>query len=156
MRTKGSDRASRLVVDRLPHRLEGLVGELGVKTVIVIVGVETAAELGLPAPVGAPTPSREAGRHSALAQRRLDVGLAQQDLAHQIGVQPSTVSRWERGITKPVQWARDHLCRILGLTHAELNTLLDEAGSAPVRVLHAVELGDDPDAQDEVSASQIS
>jgi transcriptional regulator with XRE-family HTH domain len=151
--TMKSGQMSSLAVDHLPQRLEGLIGDPGT-TVIVIVGYETAAELGLVKPPHAPAPSRNADRHSALARRRLDVGLAQRDLAHQIGVQPSTVSRWERGITRPVQWARDHLCRILGLTYAELNALLDETEPAPVRVLHAVESSDGADAPDEIPAGQ--
>ncbi|MBE1875042.1 helix-turn-helix transcriptional regulator [Myceligenerans pegani] len=126
---------NRLVVDRLPQRLERLIGEPEAKIVIVIVGHEIAAELGLVAPTRVSARSREAGRHSALAQRRLDMGLAQQGLAEEIGVQLSTVGRWERGVTKPSPWARRRLCEVLDVSPDELSVLLDGGGTLPIRVM---------------------
>lgn len=147
MRSTGSDRTYRLV-DHLPQRLGRLIGEPAARTVIIIVDAGTATELGLVAADAAartPDPSR-AGRRDRLARRRYEMGITQEGLAHEIGVQPSTVGRWERGVTKPSLWAREPLCRALDVSRAELDALLGEADPAePGRVLHVVgaDEGDD-------------
>jgi transcriptional regulator with XRE-family HTH domain len=47
-------------------------------------------------------------------------GWTQSDLAEAVGTDFETVSRWERGITMPSAYFREHLCRVLELTPEEL------------------------------------
>lgn len=66
-------------------------------------------------------------RRAALARARRAAGLSQEELAHQVGVDRSTVGRWEAGETDPQPWARRELARLLGLTPATLQGMLDGA-----------------------------
>jgi transcriptional regulator with XRE-family HTH domain len=59
-----------------------------------------------------------------LAQRRKAVGLSQEGLAELIGVDRSTVVRWERGETHPQPWHRPKLARALAVSIEELTKLL--------------------------------
>ena len=43
-----------------------------------------------------------AAKRRLLAQRRKAVGLTQEQLAEQLGVERTTVVRWERGTTEPL------------------------------------------------------
>jgi DNA-binding XRE family transcriptional regulator len=84
------------------------------------------------------------------------MGLTQEDLAREIGVQASTVGRWERGATTPSLWARAPLCRALDMARAELDLLLAEGDAAePTRLLHVVEAPDDG-TDDAVPAAGIA
>jgi DNA-binding XRE family transcriptional regulator len=161
MRSTRTQTTHQLIADRLPQRLGRLLGdEPGTRTVIVIVDSETAAELGLvtPARVGviASASSTRAGRRADLARRRHDLGLTQEGLAREIGVQPSTVGRWERAVTMPSLWAREQLCRVLDVSRAELDVLLGEDSAEPIRALHVVEPSDDTDAEGPALASGIA
>ncbi|MBE1874481.1 helix-turn-helix transcriptional regulator [Myceligenerans pegani] len=145
MRSTGTNRTPR-IVDRLPQRLEELIGESVARAVIIVVDAGTAAELGLVTPSSAAGTgdSSRAGRRPGLARRRYEMGLTQEGLAREIGVQPSTVGRWERGVTAPSLWARAPLCRALDVPRTELDVLLGEGGAAePTRLLHVVETPDD-------------
>lgn len=145
MRSTGTDRTPR-IVDRLPQRLEELIGESVARAVIVVVDAGTAAELGLVAPASAAGTSdpSSASRRAGLARRRYEMGLTQEDLAREIGVQASTVGRWERGVTTPSLWARAPLCRALDVPRTELDALLGEGDAAePTRLLHVVDTPDD-------------
>lgn len=55
-------------------------------------------------------------------------GWTQSDLALSVGTDFETVSRWERGITMPSAYFREHLCRVLEKTPEELGFVqsLDE------------------------------
>src|SRR5690349_11693925 len=55
-------------------------------------------------------------------------GWTQSDLAEAVGTDFETVSRWERGITMPSAYFREHLCRALQKTPEELGFVqsLDE------------------------------
>ena len=66
-----------------------------------------------------------AKRHR-LAQRRKIVGFTQEGLAEQLGVDPTTVRRWESGETKtgPQPWLRPKLARCLQVSIEQLEELL--------------------------------
>lgn len=67
-----------------------------------------------------------------LAERRKDVGLSQERLAELVGVDRSTVVRWERAETDPQPWFRPRLARALNVSVDELARLLaDVSERAP-------------------------
>ena len=68
----------------------------------------------------------ERGR-PALAARRVAAGLTQEALAEALGVDRSTVMRWERGRTTPQPWLRPELARALGIACSQLDDLLAPA-----------------------------
>jgi transcriptional regulator with XRE-family HTH domain len=61
--------------------------------------------------------------------RRRALGLTQEDLAALLGVERSTVVRWERGVTRPLPWLQPRLARALQVPAGRLAGLLD--GPAP-------------------------
>lgn len=63
-------------------------------------------------------------KRERLAQRRKDVGLSQERLAEAVGVDRSTVVRWESGSSEPQPWHRPHLAEALGVSVDELAALL--------------------------------
>jgi len=44
---------------------------------------------------------------------RLELGFTQEDLARQLGLALSTVSKWEQGVTSPSRLAREKLEKLL-------------------------------------------
>jgi DNA-binding XRE family transcriptional regulator len=64
------------------------------------------------------------------AQRRQDVGFTQEAFAEALGVERSTVVRWEAGTSDPQPWQRPRLARLLRLSVDELRELL-AAGTPP-------------------------
>src|SRR5262249_9126739 len=68
-----------------------------------------------------------ARRRHSLAARRKAVGLSQENLAHIVGVDRSTVVRWERADTEPQPWHRPKLAEALKVSVEELAQLLAEA-----------------------------
>ncbi|MFC7244283.1 helix-turn-helix transcriptional regulator [Catellatospora aurea] len=67
-----------------------------------------------------------------LSQRRKAVGLSQEKLAENLGVDRSTVVRWEAGDTTPQPWHRPQLARALKITVEHLDVLLvGHAEAAP-------------------------
>src|SRR5437762_11549881 len=48
-------------------------------------------------------------RRQRLAERRKAVGYTQEQLAEQLGVERTTVARWEAGATAPQPWQRPNL-----------------------------------------------
>jgi transcriptional regulator with XRE-family HTH domain len=74
-----------------------------------------------------------ARKRHRLAQRRKAVGLSQEGLAEVVGVDRSTVVRWERADTEPQPWHRPKLARALKVSVEELAALLADVGEAPVR-----------------------
>lgn len=83
--------------------------------------------------IAAGTPQSD-GVPARLRSARRAAGLTQKQLAHALGVEPITVSRWERGITTP---SLSRLRRIAELTETTTSDLVraPDAMSA-----HAVEL----------------
>jgi transcriptional regulator with XRE-family HTH domain len=65
-----------------------------------------------------------AARRQRLAERRKALGYSQEFLAEQLGIDRTTVGRWERGETAPYPHVRPELCRVLKVTADELNALL--------------------------------
>ena len=61
-----------------------------------------------------------------LAQRRKAVGLSQEGLAEVMGIDRSTVVRWERADTEPQPWHRPRLARALKVSVEELAALLTD------------------------------
>jgi tetratricopeptide (TPR) repeat protein/transcriptional regulator with XRE-family HTH domain len=72
-------------------------------------------------------------RRDRLARRRKSLGLTQDDLAALLGVQRSTVVRWERGVTQPAPWLRPRLARALKVSPERTQELLAGAESARPR-----------------------
>jgi transcriptional regulator with XRE-family HTH domain len=68
--------------------------------------------------------SRVSGRRTRLARARKTAGLTQEELAYRVGVDRSTIGRWEAGETDPQPWLRPKLTRCLGITPARLDALL--------------------------------
>jgi transcriptional regulator with XRE-family HTH domain len=61
-----------------------------------------------------------------LATARKSAGCSQERLAELLGVERSTVARWERAETEPQPWLRPKLARVLGIDQERLTTLLAE------------------------------
>ena len=105
--------------------------------VIVFVLARPAQDPGLTAAVPAPLASIErvedppaSSRRSALARRRREVCKTQEGLAMEVGVQRSTVARWESGDTTPSLWARPRIANALGVTLDLLDVLLEVDSSS--------------------------
>jgi tetratricopeptide (TPR) repeat protein/transcriptional regulator with XRE-family HTH domain len=79
-----------------------------------------------------------AAKRRYMAQRRKTLGLTQEQLAEQLGVDRSTVVRWERGETEPLPWIRPQLAKVLRVSADRLQDLLaGRAGSLdPAAVPH--------------------
>lgn len=74
-----------------------------------------------------------ASRRQALSQRRKAVGFTQESLAERLGVERSTVIRWEAGDSEPLPSIRPNLARALHVSIdqlAELLTTSENAGMA--------------------------
>lgn len=66
------------------------------------------------------------GRRHRLVSTRKAAGFSQERLAEAVGVERSTVMRWECGETRPQPWARPRLARALGISDQSLSELLGE------------------------------
>lgn len=63
-------------------------------------------------------------RRDALAARRESLGFTQETLAEELGVELSTVGRWERGTLTPQPWRRPDLAHVLKLSLKDLDALM--------------------------------
>lgn len=85
------------------------------------------------------------GRRHRLVSTRKAAGFSQERLAEIVGVERTTVMRWERGETCPQPWARPKLARALGVSDEALSELLSESAeperavSAPAQIIEEVE-----------------
>jgi transcriptional regulator with XRE-family HTH domain len=70
---------------------------------------------------------RMVGKRHRLASTRKAAGFSQERLAETVGVDRSTVMRWERGETRPQPWARPKLARALGISDQALSELLGDS-----------------------------
>ncbi len=68
-------------------------------------------------------------RRHELSQRRKAVGFTQESFAECLGVERSTVVRWEAGDTEPLPWTRPKMARALQVSVDQIAELLD----APLR-----------------------
>jgi transcriptional regulator with XRE-family HTH domain len=66
-------------------------------------------------------------RRHGLAQRRKDVGFTQESFAERLGVERSTVVRWEAGETEPLPDIRPKIARALHISIDQLAQLLSQA-----------------------------
>ena len=66
-----------------------------------------------------------AQKRRRLQRVRRSTGLSQEDFAHRLGVETSTVWRWEAGATEPSAWQQPRLAKLLGVSRAELVRLLE-------------------------------
>jgi transcriptional regulator with XRE-family HTH domain len=83
-----------------------------------------------------------ATRREGLARRRAAMGFTQESLAEHLGIDRSTVGRWERGTLTPQPWNQPDLAGALKISLDTLDALLTPAAhatqSAPDRVSHAL------------------
>lgn len=76
------------------------------------------------------------------AQRRKSAGYSQERLAQRLGIERSTVVRWEAAETEPQPWIRPKLAAALKITADELQALIDDVvmQAAPSdRITYALE-----------------
>lgn len=69
-----------------------------------------------------------ASRRQRFAARRKAVGYSQEQLAERVGVERSTVVRWEAGESEPQPWLRPKIARTLQVSLEQLDELLAEGG----------------------------
>lgn len=69
-------------------------------------------------------------KRTCLARARKAVGYTQEGLAERLGVDRSTIVRWELGNTAPQPWLQPRLAGVLGVSAAEFRELLEEADRA--------------------------
>ncbi|MGH3713789.1 MAG: helix-turn-helix domain-containing protein [Micromonosporaceae bacterium] len=85
-------------------------------------------------PLAGTRPDRRSWRRRALAARRAAAGHSQHSLAETLGVERSTVARWESGVATPQPWVRPRLSQALGVSVQALGHLLaspDDVGGLP-------------------------
>src|SRR5260370_3163170 len=75
-----------------------------------------------------------------LQNKRVERGWSQEDLASHLGSTANTISRWERGLTRPTPYLRLKLAQELGLTDKDLGFLAPSEPdalppAAPTRLL---------------------
>lgn len=70
-----------------------------------------------------------ATRRDGLARRRAAMGFTQETLAERLGLERSTVARWERGTGTPQPWNQSDLAKALGISGEELAELLDRGAA---------------------------
>ena len=73
-------------------------------------------------------------KRRTLADRRKAVGHTQESLAELLGVERSTVVRWEGGETEPLPWCRPKLAAALAVSLDELHELLAARDDVPDRL----------------------
>jgi transcriptional regulator with XRE-family HTH domain len=67
-----------------------------------------------------------AARRVRLAQHRKAAGYSQEQLAELLGIERSTIGRWETATTAPQPWLRPKLAQALKVTPDKLEALLDD------------------------------
>ncbi len=72
-----------------------------------------------------------ATRRHRLRERRKTVGFTQERLAEQLGIDPTTVRRWESGESSPQPWLRPKLARCLSVSAEHLEELLGNEADYP-------------------------
>jgi transcriptional regulator with XRE-family HTH domain len=90
-------------------------------------------------------------KRRALAERRKAVGKSQEQLAALLGVERSTVVRWEAGETAPLSWCRPQLAQALAVSLDTLAVLLATPDDFPAQPSDALLL-----SLGEFSSAQVS
>jgi transcriptional regulator with XRE-family HTH domain len=80
-----------------------------------------------------------ATRRHRLAERRKAVGYTQEQLAEQLGVERTTVARWEAGDTAPQPWQRPNLATALRLSIDEVTALFADSDDSALPQLAPVQ-----------------
>jgi transcriptional regulator with XRE-family HTH domain len=93
-------------------------------------------------------------RRGGLQRRRKAVGFTQEGLAERLGVERSTVSRWERGAEVPEPANQLGLARALGLPPEELELLLFEVPQ-PIPADRVTSSAQTPGRFDAVAVAQL-
>jgi transcriptional regulator with XRE-family HTH domain len=78
-----------------------------------------------------------AAKRQRLAQRRKAAGFSQEALAGELGIERSTVVRWESGETEPLPWIRPKLARALRVSADQLDRLLETGRGPELRTAQA-------------------
>lgn len=95
-------------------------------------------------------------KRQRLAARRKTAGFSQEQLAERLGIDRSTVARWESGETEPQPWIRPRLARVLQVSLDQLDHLLAASGptqaGAAERMSHALS---HPGSADLVTAADL-
>lgn len=68
--------------------------------------------------------SRMKRRRDRLANRRRALGLSQEALADRLGVERTTIARWELGETQPLAWFRPRLAGVLKVSVDDLDVMI--------------------------------
>lgn len=71
-----------------------------------------------------------ATKRQGFAQRRKAVGHTQESFAERVGVERTTVARWEAGDAEPQPWIRPKIARTLQLSVDQLDRLLTEVNES--------------------------
>ncbi|HKR50541.1 MAG TPA: helix-turn-helix domain-containing protein, partial [Pseudonocardiaceae bacterium] len=84
--------------------------------------------------------TRSAPKRGSFARARKIAGYSQEGLAERLGVDRTTVARWEAGEYEPQPWQRPRIAEAFGVSLCEVNQLLDEAESQKRAVEGSVSL----------------
>ena len=71
-----------------------------------------------------------------LKAARVNVGLSQQKAAAILGVDPATLSKWEKGITMPKADQINTICNLYGVTYDMLIFLPEELAKSQMEKWH--------------------
>jgi len=97
-----------------------------------------------------------ASRRYRLAQRRRALGFSQEQFAEVLGIERSTVVRWEAGQTEPQPWLRPKIALVLQVSIDQLDQLLATAGSPDMssdeRLTYALE---HPESADLIAVARL-
>jgi transcriptional regulator with XRE-family HTH domain len=84
-----------------------------------------------------------AQKRDRLKQVRASAGFTQEDLAHRLGVDTSTVWRWEAGESRPEAWQQPRLAKLLGISRAQLVNLLGSEQRSSSELVKAGKSGEE-------------
>ncbi|MFI6639198.1 helix-turn-helix domain-containing protein [Streptomyces sp. NPDC050504] len=95
-------------------------------------------------------------RRQRFAERRKACGLSQEEFAEAVGVDRSTVQRWETGKNGPQPWQRPRIAKVLAVTANELDALLVPDAYAPPRPPRGWLAAVPTDGDDEFDALELA
>ncbi|MEU3262753.1 helix-turn-helix domain-containing protein [Streptomyces bacillaris] len=96
-------------------------------------------------------------RRRRFTERRKACGFNQEEFAEAVGVDRSTVQRWENGKNDPQPWQRPKIAKALEVTASELDALLiPDAFAPPMRAPREWLAVADPSSDDEFDALELA